>query len=117
MRENTVFINVYIVFRKSIFSIYKQLKMIYSNISYYLCVCRKHRKIVESNRNQCFNIIEANIRNFEPLSNMEREYIITSTTTDQKIELIFLYDMCVKTLITNMMISENNTAHMSSRSE
>lgn len=54
-----------------------------------------------------YNIIKANIRNFEPLTNIEKEYILNFTTIDQKIELILLYDTCMKVLINDLLYLVN----------
>lgn len=84
---------------------------IFKRIYSYCCI--KQSAISENNKDLIFNTIKANIRNFEPLTNIEREYILNFTTNEQKSELIFLYDMCVKAVIIDMLYiinaEENNT--------
>lgn len=58
---------------------------------------------IDNKKNRIYNIIRSNIRNFEPLTAIEREFIVHFTTTNQKVELILLYDTCVKVLMTDVL--------------
>lgn len=55
------------------------------------------------------NAIKSNIRNFEPLSKIEKVFILDHTSVEQKFELIELYDKCVRTLIKNLVLVNDNT--------
>jgi len=56
---------------------------------------------VVSNKN--YDTIKSNIRNFEPLSSFDKEFIYHSTSLEQKCELIDLYDTCMRILINNVL--------------
>jgi len=69
-----------------------------------LSCCRKKTVLpVPVLSNKKYNEIKSNIRNFEPLSSFDKEYIYNCTTQEQKSELIELYDTCMKVLIKNVL--------------
>lgn len=69
--------------------------------------CIKTAQSVPQPPHAIYNMIKANIRNFEPLSIIEKEFIISCTTSEQKIELIELYDMCMKVLLRDLLFILN----------
>jgi len=46
--------------------------------------------------------LKANIRNLVPIREKDIDFIINNTTDKEKIEIILLYDECVRVLLTNM---------------
>lgn len=63
----------------------------------------KKQNYISPNKNNVLRSIKANIRNYNYLTNTEKEYLLHEASDFQKFEIIILYDSCLRILLKNMI--------------